>query len=99
VSLGCRTVVQQSEALGVRRSTAWTILRAAHKSSGLSAHVINQMLASPALPNEARQKIIEYIRERAGGMYGHSRPQCKKLLSRLVVQGQEPPAATQELLE
>jgi hypothetical protein len=44
---GLVTIDQQAEALGLSRSTAWTILRGKHKRSGLSASVINQMLIAP----------------------------------------------------
>lgn len=40
VDAGYLTVDQQAAALGLARSTAWTVLRANHKASGLSASVL-----------------------------------------------------------
>jgi hypothetical protein len=48
IDAGFVTLDQQPEALGLARSTTWTILRASHKGSGLSAAGINRMLLSPA---------------------------------------------------
>ena len=67
---GFRTVNQQAKALGLSRSTVWTIRKASHKASGLSASIINRMLASPQLPPLARSKIMEYVEEKAAGLYG-----------------------------
>jgi hypothetical protein len=47
---GFLTLDEQAEILGVPRSTAWTIRRGSHKASGLSASIINRMLAAPMLP-------------------------------------------------
>jgi hypothetical protein len=82
-SMGYTTIDQQSAILGICRSTAWTLVKSCHKASGLSAHLIKQMLAAPALPPAVRQKILEYVHERATGLYGHSRSQCQKFLDRL----------------
>jgi hypothetical protein len=50
---GFVTVDEQAKALGLSRSTAWAVLKANHKASGLAAGTINQMLSSPALPPRA----------------------------------------------
>ena len=62
---------EQAVVLGLSRSTAWTILRVAHKSTGLSAAVINRMLAAPGLPPAVRKTILEYVKEKAVGLHGH----------------------------
>ena len=80
---GIRTLDQQAEALGLSRSTAWTILKANHKASGLSAAVINSMLAAPRLPALVRDKILEYIHEKAEGSYGHNKTQIRRFTARL----------------
>ena len=72
IDAGFVTLDQQSEALGLARSTTWTILRASHKGSGLSAAVINRMLLSPELPPLARRKILEYTTDKLAGVYGGS---------------------------
>src|SRR5262249_16345087 len=81
IDAGFVTLDQQSEALGLARSTTWTILRASHKGSGLSAAVINRMLLSPELPPLARRKILEYTTDKLAGVYGGSRTQRHRFLS------------------
>src|SRR5512132_1379917 len=84
-SAGFLTLDEQAKALGLSRSTAWTIRRASHKASGLSASIINRMLAAPDLPPLARSKILEYIEEKAAGLYGGSRTQRRKFAARLSI--------------
>ena len=86
IAAGFRTIDEQSHALGVCRSTAWTILKAIHKSSGLSAAIINRMLAAPQLPWTVRAKIFEYVGEKASGQYGHSPAQCRKFIAQISVE-------------
>ena len=69
--VGALSLDQQAAALGLSRSTTWSILRATHKNSGLSANIINRMLASPQLPALIHQIILEYIQEKLAGLYGH----------------------------
>ena len=69
---GILTLDQQAEALALCRSTTWSILRANHKTSGLSAGIITRMLSSPLLPALARKTIHEYVQERLAGLYGHN---------------------------
>jgi hypothetical protein len=88
LAAGFHTIEEQSRALGICRSTAWTIVTAAHKGSGLSAAIINRMLAAPQLPMAARAKILEYVLEKADGQYGHSAAQCRKFIERIAA---EPP--------
>ena len=82
-SAGLLTLEEQAKALGLSRSTAWTIRKASHKASGLSASIINRMLAAPELPPLARTKILEYVEEKAAGLYGGSRSQRRKFAARL----------------
>lgn len=70
---GHRTVDQQARILNVPRSTAWTILRPTHKHSGLTIRVLLKMLNSPELPLEARQKVLDYLYEKAEGHFGSNR--------------------------
>ena len=74
---------EQAELLGLCRSTTWAVLMRPYKSSGITAAVINRMLASSKLPSQARTIIFEYIAEKGGGLYGHSGSQCRKFISRL----------------
>src|SRR5207248_8580275 len=64
---GFVTLDAQAKALGLGRSTAWTILKSCHKGSGLSAKVIRRILTKKQLPHAVRAKIFEYIEDKASG--------------------------------
>jgi hypothetical protein len=83
IATGFLTLNEQAKALGLARSTTWTILKANHKASGLSATVINRMLAAPRLPPLARSKLLEYVEEKTAGSYGHSKMQLRRFAARL----------------
>jgi hypothetical protein len=83
-SSGFLALDEQAKALGLSRSTAWTIRKASHKASGLSASIINRMLAAPELPPLARTKILEYVEEKAAGLYGGSGSQRRKFAAHLI---------------
>jgi hypothetical protein len=74
---------EQAKTLGLRRSTAWNILRANHKTTGISPAIIDRMLTSPTLPASVRAAIIEYVEEKAAGLYGHSRAQRRRFVKSL----------------
>jgi hypothetical protein len=59
IDTGLRTLDAQTDALGLSRSTAWTILKTCHKTSGLSAAIIERILGSSKLPPRARAIIVE----------------------------------------
>ena len=80
---GALKLDQQAKSLGVSRSTAWAVLKGNHKSSGLSATLINRMLASPQLPGPARKIILEYVGEKSAGAYGHGEERLRKFRARL----------------
>jgi hypothetical protein len=82
IALGYLALGEQANALGLARSTAWTISQANHKNSGLSATVINRMLAAPQLPTLVRAIILEYIDEKVAGLYGHSKLQLRRTARR-----------------
>jgi predicted DNA-binding transcriptional regulator AlpA len=83
VATGFLTLDQQAQALGLARSTTWTIVQANHKSSGLSAGVINRMLRAPQLPPLVRAAILTYIAEKTAGLYGHNELQVHRFAARL----------------
>ena len=83
ISAGFVSLDQQAGALGLCRSTTWAILQAEHKNSGLSATVINRMLAYPRLPAPVRVKLIEYVREKMAGSYGHSQGQLRRFANQV----------------
>jgi hypothetical protein len=62
----------QARALGLSRSTTWKLLQADHKTSGLHAGLICQMLAHEELPSAIRSVLRQYVIEKARGDYGHS---------------------------
>ena len=80
---GFSTLNAKARVLGLPRSTVWTIQNATHKSSGLSARVINRVLAAPQLPPPVGAKIVEYVEEKAAGLYGHSRAQRRRFVANL----------------
>jgi hypothetical protein len=73
----------QASALGLSRSTTWTIISGTHKSSGLSATVLERMLSSPRLTPGARDKIFEYVEEKSLGHYGGSKVRLRKFVDRM----------------
>jgi hypothetical protein len=83
VAAGFHTLGRQSNALGLSRSTTWTVLRGDHKNSGLSATIINRMLCTPQLPPRVRATLVEYIKEKGAGSYGHSTIQRQRFAARL----------------
>jgi hypothetical protein len=83
IAAGMTSLDEQAEALGLGRSTAWTILRGNHKASGLSARTINRMLAAPGMSPQVRAKILEYVKEKAIGEYGHGEIRRRRFVARL----------------
>ena len=83
ITAGHHCLDDQASALGLPRSTAWTILHTQHKKTGLSASVIKQMLAQTQLPECVRRKILEYVERKSCGAYGHSPRQVRHFASRL----------------
>ena len=65
VAEGCVALDKQAKALGVHRSTAWTIMRTKHKLDRLSLKTTNRMLASPELPPSVRLVVLRYVMERS----------------------------------
>jgi hypothetical protein len=80
---GFVTIDARAKLLGLCRSTTWTILKGNHKGSGLSATTINRILLTPQLPSGVRAKVIEYVKEKAAGLYGHSEKQRSRFIARL----------------
>ena len=50
ITAGFVSLDAQAKALGLPRSTAWTILSAEHKGTGISARIICRMLSSKRIP-------------------------------------------------
>ena len=83
IDAGLLTLEAQAGALNLPRNTEWTILKTCHKTSGLSAAIIERMLGSSKLPPRARAIILEYVEEKTFGLYGASRRQQQRFAVRL----------------
>ena len=83
VMAGCRHLDAQACALGLSRSTTWSILQANHKRTGISARVIKRMLDQPGLPSSVRARILEYVDEKSAGTYGHKGTQLRRFAAAL----------------
>jgi hypothetical protein len=86
-AVGYHSLDKQAKALGLCRSTTWTLLQARHKTSGLTQAVLNCMLAAPKLPPAVRAKILEYVAAKSEGLYGHSPQQRRRFLDGLSASG------------
>jgi hypothetical protein len=82
-SAGLSTVDQQAKALGLSRSTTWFVMTGNYKTSGLSATLINRMLAAHGLPAAARTTLLKYAHDKAAGAYGHNESQRRRFVTRL----------------
>jgi hypothetical protein len=58
------TLDEQAKALGLHRSTAWTIVKTKHKLGRLSTKTTARILANPETPASVRTVVEEYITER-----------------------------------
>ena len=65
IASGYTSLDQQAKALGLSRSTAWTIVHARHKVDRLSAKVSARMLKNPRLPPLVRAALQQYLAERS----------------------------------
>jgi hypothetical protein len=83
VAAGFLSLDEQATALGLSRSTTWTILRAKHKNYGLSGALINRILKRPGLDGRVRATLIEYVQEKVSGFYGHNKTQLRRFTERL----------------
>jgi hypothetical protein len=80
---GLISLNQQAEALGLHRSTTWTIAKSQCKGTGLTASTVNRILASPKLPHSVRVKVIEYAKEKLTGRYGHKPARIREFEAKL----------------
>jgi hypothetical protein len=81
---GMNALDEKARALGLSRSTAWTVLKGGHKATGLTADVVMRILAAPCLPNQARTQVARYIEEKAAGSFGHTIKQRRRFASQFV---------------
>ena len=65
IECGYTKLDKQAKALGVRRSTAWTIVNVKHKLGRLSSKTTARILANPHLPLSVRIVVQRYMAERS----------------------------------
>ena len=68
IASGYTKLDAQAKALGLHRSTAWTIIKTKHKLDRLSTKTIKRILANPELPPSVRSVIQDYLAERADAL-------------------------------
>jgi hypothetical protein len=61
IQSGYKSLDAQAQALGLCRSTAWTVIKCKHKLGRLHTNTAMKMLASPALPVLVRAAIEAYV--------------------------------------
>ena len=83
ITAGFVSLNAQAKVFALPRSTAWTILSAKHKGTGLCARIICRMLSSGELPVLVRAKIMEYAKEKAAGTYGGTDRQRRRFTAKL----------------
>ena len=80
---GFESLDEQAKALGLSRSTTWSITRGLHKNSGLSTITIYKILCRDSLPPPVRAKLLEYVEEKTRGLYGDSPIRVEQFRARL----------------
>ncbi len=65
ITSGYTSLDQQAKALGLHRSTVWTITKNKHKLGRLSHKTIERILANPDSPPSVRRVVQQYLSERA----------------------------------
>ena len=64
-SAGYTSLDRQAKALGLHRSTAWTIVKNKHKVGRLSKKTVNRILLNPKTPPAVRAIVWEYVTKRS----------------------------------
>ena len=67
IASGYGSLDEQAKALGIHRSTAWTIIKNKHKLGRLSSKTTSRILASAEAPPAVRSVIQKYLAERSDG--------------------------------
>jgi hypothetical protein len=65
IDSGYTKLDEQAKALGVKRSTAWTIIKTKHKLGRLSNKTTRRILANPHTPSAVRSVVQKYLAERS----------------------------------
>jgi oligoendopeptidase F len=80
LALGYKTLSEQADLLGLKRSSVWAMFKSSHTRGGMAADTVKRMLA--AVPRVVKQVIDEYVREKLAGAYGHPPSALKRFRSR-----------------
>jgi hypothetical protein len=64
IASGYTALDEQAKALGLHRSTTWTIIKKKHKLGRLSAKTINRILTNPQTPAAVRTAVRQYAVQR-----------------------------------
>ena len=99
ITSGFVSLDQQTQALGLSRSTTWAVLQGNHKCTGLRAGLVVRMLASPKLPRNVRTILLIYVAERTQGAYGHGQPQRLRFIAQLQRHGLTLPAGSESVFK
>ena len=65
IASGYTSLDKQAKALGVRRSTAWVIIKNKHKLGRLSAKTVYRILGNPQTPPAVRTIVQQYMIKRS----------------------------------
>jgi hypothetical protein len=65
ITCGYTKLDEQAKALGINRSTAWTIVKTKHKLGRLSTKTTRRILANPVTPPAVRSIVQKYMAERS----------------------------------
>jgi hypothetical protein len=71
MSSGYKSLDQQAKALGLRRYTAWTIIKNKHKVGRLSNKTVTQILGSSDTPPDVRAVVWRYLAEKSPSKHEH----------------------------
>jgi hypothetical protein len=63
IAAGYISLDKQAKALGIHRSTAWTIVKTKHKLGRLNTNTTKRILANPDTPPSVRAAIQQYLVE------------------------------------
>lgn len=64
IASGHTSLDEQAKALGINRSTAWTIIKTKHKLGRLSTKTTKRILSNPNTPPPVRAVVLRYLAER-----------------------------------
>jgi hypothetical protein len=79
ISSGCNSLDDQARALGLPRSTVWTMRRNSHKLGRLSAKTLERIVANPETPPRVLYSVQKYVREKLDAFQNHGHKQWEQI--------------------